>query len=80
MALSLGLRPAVRHEQPIVKPQLTVCYVTSEKAVCGSRMADAELNDQFSQLVDAQLRFQVQLGDLARLFREKAELQDQRIG
>ncbi len=42
-------------------------------------MTDAELNDKFSRLVDAQLRFQAQLGDLARLFREKAELQDQRI-
>ena len=42
-------------------------------------MTDAELNDKFSRLVDAQLRFQAQLGDLARLFREKAEQQDRRL-
>ncbi|MEN9224246.1 MAG: hypothetical protein Q6M54_02120 [Thermostichus sp. DRC_bins_24] len=42
-------------------------------------MTDAELNDKFSRLVDAQLRFQSQLGDLARLFRDKAEHQDRRL-
>lgn len=36
-------------------------------------MTDAELNDKFDRLVDAQLRFQDQLGEMARLMREDRE-------
>ncbi len=36
-------------------------------------MTDEELNEKFGRLVDAQLRFQDQLGDLARLMREDRE-------
>lgn len=33
-------------------------------------MTDDELNDRFGRLVDAQLRFQEQLGDMATLMRQ----------
>ncbi|NJK62931.1 MAG: hypothetical protein HC921_09870 [Synechococcaceae cyanobacterium SM2_3_1] len=36
-------------------------------------MTDQELNDKFARLVDAQLRFQDQLGEMARLMREDRE-------
>ncbi len=39
-------------------------------------MTDEELNAGFGLLVDAQVRFQSQLGDLARIFRERAQQQD----
>ena len=42
-------------------------------------MTEEELNARFGQLVDAQLRFQSQLGDLARIFRDKTQQQDRLI-
>ncbi len=42
-------------------------------------MTEEELNARFGQLVDAQLQFQSQLGDLARIFREKTQQQDRLI-
>jgi len=42
-------------------------------------MTDEELNVRFGLLVDAQLRFQSQLGDLARIFRERDQQKDQLI-
>lgn len=38
-------------------------------------MTDEELNEKFSRLVDAQLRFQDQLGEMARLMREDRQEQ-----
>lgn len=42
-------------------------------------MTDDQLNQRFGQLVDAQLRFQQQLGDMAGVVRDLAENQRQII-
>ncbi len=42
-------------------------------------MTDEEINQRFAQVLDAQLRFQGQLGDMARIFRDRIEAQDRAI-